>query len=177
MHWSYIFLALKHRYDQEILQVHWNCTRAMKGPVLHDFDIATDTLYLILTTELWDVYCKQCFTQHTKYLQKTHKLIKWLSEIKARGHFALLIYIYKMVNPSHDGLIWPLFSNIYIKPCRKSRAESTHGSGREGAAVLLPGFAIKWNQVTRQPHLRDLTHVYFEWVFTLPVSVAWAVQF
>ena len=35
------------------------------------------------------------------------------------------------------------------------------GSGHEGAAVLLPGFAISWwqNQVTRQPHLRDLTQI------------------
>ena len=33
----------------------------------------------------------------------------------------------------------------------------------EGAAVLLPGFAIKWEQkkVTRQPHLGDLTHMSF----------------
>ena len=38
-----------------------------------------------------------------------------------------------------------------------------YGSGHEGAAVLLPGFAIKWlqNQVTRQPHLHDLTQIYW----------------
>ena len=36
---------------------------------------------------------------------------------------------------------------------------STSGSGHEGGLVLLPGFAIKWqqNQVTRQAHLPDLT--------------------
>ena len=38
-----------------------------------------------------------------------------------------------------------------------------HGSGREGTVVLLPGFAIIWqqNQVTRQLHLRDMTHMPF----------------
>ena len=37
-----------------------------------------------------------------------------------------------------------------------------YGSGHGGVAVLLPGFAISWyqNQVTRQPHLRDLTHMH-----------------
>ena len=35
------------------------------------------------------------------------------------------------------------------------------GQVTEGVPVLLPGFAIKWwqNQVTRQTHLRDLTHM------------------
>ena len=39
----------------------------------------------------------------------------------------------------------------------------SYGSGHEGAAILLPGFAIKWkqNQVTRQPHFRDLTHMLY----------------
>ena len=39
----------------------------------------------------------------------------------------------------------------------------SNGSGHEGAAVMLPGFAIKWyqNRVTRQPHLRDLTQIHF----------------
>ena len=34
-------------------------------------------------------------------------------------------------------------------------------SGHEGAPALLPGFAIKWkqNQVTRQVHLCDLSHM------------------
>ena len=33
----------------------------------------------------------------------------------------------------------------------------------KGLTVLLPGFAIIWqqNQVTRQPHLCDLTHIIF----------------
>ena len=36
-----------------------------------------------------------------------------------------------------------------------------YGSGHEGAPLLLPGFAIKWqqNQVPRQAHLCDLTHI------------------
>ena len=43
------------------------------------------------------------------------------------------------------------------------RLLSWHGSGQETAAVLLPGFAINWqqNQVTRQPQFRDLTHILF----------------
>ena len=41
------------------------------------------------------------------------------------------------------------------------RLRSVYGSGHEGASILLPGFAIKWqqNKVTTQPHLRDLTHM------------------
>ena len=37
----------------------------------------------------------------------------------------------------------------------------TYGSGHGGVTVLLPGFAISWlqNQVTRQPHLCDMTHM------------------
>ena len=33
-------------------------------------------------------------------------------------------------------------------------------------AVLLPGFAINWeqNQVTRQPQFRDLAHIYYIYV-------------
>ena len=40
--------------------------------------------------------------------------------------------------------------------------ELVYGSGHETAAVLFPGFAINWqqNQVTRQPHVCDLTHMY-----------------
>ena len=36
-----------------------------------------------------------------------------------------------------------------------------YGPGHKCVPVLLPGFAIKWyqNQVTRQAHLRDLTHM------------------
>ena len=36
-----------------------------------------------------------------------------------------------------------------------------YGSAHEGVAVLLPGFAISWqqNQEARQPHLPDLTHI------------------
>ena len=47
-----------------------------------------------------------------------------------------------------------------------------YGSGHEGAPILLPGFAIKWqqNQVTRQAHLHDLTPIikniskWFAWI-------------
>ena len=41
-----------------------------------------------------------------------------------------------------------------------------YGSDHEGASVLLPGSAIKWeqNQVTRQAHLRDLTHMFTKFV-------------
>ena len=37
-----------------------------------------------------------------------------------------------------------------------------YGPGHETVAVLLPGFAVNWqqNQVTRQPQFRDLTHMY-----------------
>ena len=44
--------------------------------------------------------------------------------------------------------------------CKKNNYP--HGSGHEGGTVLLPGFATKWqqNQVTRQPHIRDLIHGY-----------------
>ena len=36
-----------------------------------------------------------------------------------------------------------------------------YGLGHEIVAVLLPGFAINWqqNQVTRKPQFRDLTHM------------------
>ena len=39
--------------------------------------------------------------------------------------------------------------------------ENGYGSGHETATVLLPGFAINWqqNQVTRQPQFLDLTHM------------------
>ena len=42
-----------------------------------------------------------------------------------------------------------------------SLSQPIYGSGHEGGPVLLPGFAIIWwqNQVTRQAHLRDLTHI------------------
>ena len=43
------------------------------------------------------------------------------------------------------------YSGVYI----------IYGLRHETVAVLLPGFAInwKWNQVTRQPQFRDLTHL------------------
>ena len=50
----------------------------------------------------------------------------------------------------------------YTDTCFNSlRLSDAYGSSHEGAAVLLPGFAIIWyqNQVTRQPHLGDLTHI------------------
>ena len=39
--------------------------------------------------------------------------------------------------------------------------QATVGSGHRTVTVLLPGFAINWqqNQVTRQPHLCDWTHI------------------
>ena len=41
------------------------------------------------------------------------------------------------------------------------KSGSAAGSGHETMAVLLPGFAINWeqNQVTRQPQFRDLTQL------------------
>ena len=38
---------------------------------------------------------------------------------------------------------------------------ASYGSGHRGAAVFLPGFAISWlqNQVARQSHIPDLTHI------------------
>ena len=37
-----------------------------------------------------------------------------------------------------------------------------YGSGHENKAIVLPGFAIIWtqNKVTKQPHIRDLAHMY-----------------
>ena len=48
-----------------------------------------------------------------------------------------------------------------------------YGSGHEGVAVLLPGFAINWqqNQVTRQPHLHDLTHIYLYFLFLINIDM------
>ena len=40
------------------------------------------------------------------------------------------------------------------------------GQVTKSVAILLPGAAIKWlqNQVTRQQHLHDLTHIFFAYV-------------
>ena len=49
---------------------------------------------------------------------------------------------------------------LTMSTCKKNNYP--YGSGHEGGAVLLPGFAITWqqNQVTRQSHIRDLIHGY-----------------
>ena len=41
--------------------------------------------------------------------------------------------------------------------------KNINGSGHKTVTVLLPGFAINWqqNQVRRQPQFRDLTQIYF----------------
>ena len=50
---------------------------------------------------------------------------------------------------------------MLVTTCTTYAVIPEYGSGHEGAAVLLPDFAISWlqNQVTRQPHIRDLTHM------------------
>ena len=50
---------------------------------------------------------------------------------------------------------------VKLRLIRKEQTQYVSVSGHEGAAVLLPGFAIIWkqNQVTKQPHLRDLTQL------------------
>ena len=72
------------------------------------------------------------------------------------------IHIYHDFFTGAGTIIWLLFS-VPISH-GYSIATMTHWvyvSGQEGAAVLLPDFALKWqqNQVTRQPHLRDLTQI------------------
>ena len=61
------------------------------------------------------------------------------------GRESLIIYI---CHTKQHGFVWPKWKSIY-------------GSGHGTVAVLLPGFAISWqqNQVTRQSQFRDLAHI------------------
>ena len=56
---------------------------------------------------------------------------------------------------------WSVLMPGHLQPSWWHRLVAVYGSGHEGAAVLLPGFAINWqqNQATRQLHFHDLTHI------------------
>ena len=58
--------------------------------------------------------------------------------------------------------------------CWSSVRAILYGSGHGTAAVLLPGFAINWqqNQVTRKPQFCDLTHI----IYTLACVVEFYVH-
>ena len=56
--------------------------------------------------------------------------------------------------------------------CKNGGIVIVYRSGHESEAVLLPSFDIKWqqNQVTKQLHLYDLTHVTLEILLNLGPS-------
>ena len=60
-----------------------------------------------------------------------------------------------------DALLW---SGVGVGEGLMIVCTAAYRSGHEYATVLLPGFAISWqqNQVTRQPQFRGLTHMYIE---------------
>ena len=84
-----------------------------------------------------------------------------------------LIFECRLSQPAEKG-ITHLYTNGLVQDCSISIANTQEilqscikpsiytvcGSGHKDVAVLLPGFGIIWleNQVTRQPHIRHLTH-------------------
>ena len=101
-----------------------------------------------------------------------HWVRYWLGADQATSHYLnqweiiyWLIYVSLSLNGlnTSDDVQHTCDSRTSYEMLIIQTSNRTYGSGHEGGAVLLPGFAIIWwqNQVTRQLHLGDLTHMLF----------------
>ena len=111
--------------------------------------ISSDLLTWILMWKQHDQAHSNGFVGAALGLDWSHYQL--VSGIKLSGH---VIVSQNFHREDAEGIKWML--SVW-----QMNEQDRYGSGHRTAAVLLPGFAINWQQnlVTRQPQFRDLTNI------------------